>query len=93
MDDKFEELMHTIFLDYTKEDWLKIVKLIKKRIRVSERDVNEFRESLEKEGLTEQSIERECIWRMWLRGLLPREEARKRIIELDSLHTKSTSSQ
>lgn len=93
MDDKFHELIDTLFIEYSKNDWLNIIKIIKKHIRDGESDVKTFKKYLKDIGMTEDSIERECITRMKLRGLISREDAYKRIIEMDKLHTKTLHSQ
>lgn len=83
MDDKFHQLMDAIILEYTKDDWLTIIKLLKKHIQRGEKDIIVFRKSLETNGVSCDFIERECAWRMWLNGLIPREEAKKRMLAID----------
>jgi hypothetical protein len=79
MGDKVSELANEILMEYTKDDWVKIIDCINNYIRDSERDVKRFKRRLKQQGASEYMAERECIWRSALLGLITREEAKRRM--------------
>ena len=79
MEDKLEPLFDTIVTQYTKCEWLELIKRIEKYIQFCERDTKRFRKNMIQRGVPLHFIERECIWRSALNGFITTEEARERM--------------
>lgn len=79
MDDKLEPLFDKIVTEYTKDEWVELIKRIENYIHFCEKDMKRFKKTLRQQGASEISIERECIWRSALNGFITREDAKQRM--------------
>lgn len=79
MEDKLEPLFDKIVTEYTKDEWVELIKRIENYVQFCEKDMKKFKKTLSQQGVPETFIQRECIWRSALNGFITIEDAKERM--------------
>jgi hypothetical protein len=89
-DDSRQEQLLTILSSYSEDELHGILTFMKTYVakhsstaKSFRQDMNIFRKMLEDNNVPVRCIERECIWRMKLLGLITKEEAHEQIDAID----------